>query len=262
MNVKQHFIDLLKILLCGEALFCTFFTVIDLTYFLSIPDYKQLQNIATHIDQNDFSNLTWRLTLNSALLSLFMLQHSLMSASKIKDLFKYYGFQVIYRSLYIISTSVVLSQLTKNWQLCPHVILWQVNLNYRPYYWLFISSHTLAWLLIYIGNICVDVTELLGIKQVYYSICNLPEPSERKSCQLNRLNCHMRHPSFIGFVFIFWWFPIMTLDRLLLATITTLYMYLAWNTDDSDYAYQKYQFQRKHHELQQINRLPYNGNAY
>lgn len=42
---------------------------------------------------------------------------------------------------------------------------------------------------------------------------------------------------------------ICSLDRLLLATLWTLYMFIAWKTDAHDVAYQKIQLQRKKAEL-------------
>lgn len=41
-----------------------------------------------------------------------------------------------------------------------------------------------------------------------------------------------------------------SIDRLLLATVFSLYMYIAWNTDENDYTYQKMQYERKYHELE------------
>lgn len=48
-----------------------------------------------------------------------------------------------------------------------------------------------------------------------------------------------------------------SLDRFLLATILTSYMYVGWNTDESDYYYHKYQYERKHFELESLKRRSY-----
>lgn len=70
-----------------------------------------------------------------------------------------------------------------------------------------------------------------------------------KSPEFRRLLGHVRHPSFVGLTIILWVTNIMTLDRLILAIIWTLYMYIAWNTDDNDVVYHKSQFLRKKAEL-------------
>ncbi|KAJ8949997.1 hypothetical protein NQ318_002408 [Aromia moschata] len=279
MGIKQVILNFAKISLCSFGLIITFYMVMDFTYFLSIPAIKGVHYINRTNDP--WLNTSWALLANMALLSLFILQHSLLASNEIKNAFNAYSLQVIYRSLYVITTAGILLFLTRHWKSTPDVILWEMNLNYKPIFWIYASIHTVAWLIIYIGNICTDVTELLGIKQVYYSVVNLPDPNLRKSLQLQRLTNHMRHPSFLAFVLIFWLYPVMRaklmcpvcakklppiwcvlymlryLDRLLLAVILTAYMYIAWNTDERDYYYHKSQYERKYHELERLNRYSY-----
>ena len=47
---------------------------------------------------------------------------------------------------------------------------------------------------------------------------------------------------------MFYYIPL-SLDRLLLAIIWTVYMYLSWNTNKTDLEYQKYQLSKKKVEL-------------
>lgn len=85
--------------------------------------------------------------------------------------------------------------------------------------------------------------------QVYYDITGLFTPLLYKSRNLGRLYGHIRHPSFLGLTIILWATNVMSLDRLLLSILWTLYMYVAWNTDAQDVAYQRNQFGRKRHEM-------------
>ncbi|CAH1998639.1 unnamed protein product [Acanthoscelides obtectus] len=247
-TIGQRLFDLFKIVLCSFGVVTTFYMVIELTYFLSVPDYEKLERKS----RDPWLKTSWALLTNTALVSLFILQHSLLASLKIKDAFEVYGMKMIYRSLYVITTAGILLFLMRHWQTTPDTILWQLNLHYKPLWWVYAGIHFLSWVIIYIGNICTDVTELLGIKQVYYSVFNLPDPNLRKSAQLKRLTSHMRHPSFLAFLLIFWLYPVMSLDRLLLANILTMYMYIAWNTDERDYNYHKYQYERKHFELESL----------
>ncbi|KAJ8915846.1 hypothetical protein NQ315_004659 [Exocentrus adspersus] len=255
-KITQIISDCAKIVLGLSATGLTFSSVIDLTYFLSVPGFNNFKVIISQ-EQDPWLYTSWGLLVDTALLTLFVLQHSLLASSKIKDIFNSYGLQVIYRTLYVITTSAALLVLIKYWIGTPHVILWQYNMSHRPVFLLYSCIHVVAWLIIYVGNICTDVTELLGIKQVYYSMVKLPDPNVRKSFQLQRLTKHMRHPSFLAFVLIFWVYPVMSLDRLLLATILTCYMYIAWNPDDRDYHYHKLQYERKYHELDHLQQKYY-----
>jgi hypothetical protein len=64
------------------------------------------------------------------------------------------------------SSQVNLQILIRNWFNIPEVTLWKFNMNFRLFWWLYTTIHIIAWLIIYIGNICMDVNELIGIKQV------------------------------------------------------------------------------------------------
>lgn len=95
------------------------------------------------------------------------------------------------------------------WQNISQVSLWNFNPMSKIIYWIIMLIHTIAWVVIYVGNICMDLNELLGIKQIYYSIKNLPDPNTYKSKELRRLYSHIRHPSFLGFLLILWIVPVM-----------------------------------------------------
>ncbi|XP_066256060.1 nurim homolog [Euwallacea similis] len=238
-------LKLIKLLFALSSFICVFYVILELTYFLSFP------KPVLHSKEDLWLTTSRALLTDMVLLSLFVLQHSAMASESFKSLLYNLRISDISRSIYITATAAVLLVAIKYWTFAPYV-LWDINLNYKPVLYLYIGFHCIAWTVIYVANVCTDVTELLGLKQVYYSIMNLPNPNLRKSLRLQKLNAHMRHPSFLGFLLVFWFIPVMSLDRLLLATILTGYMYIAWNTDGEDYNYQKYMFQRKHHELERL----------
>ncbi|KAK9891925.1 hypothetical protein WA026_017409 [Henosepilachna vigintioctopunctata] len=249
MEPKKLFINIIKCIICCFGLIFTFFSIIALMLFLSDPYKKRL----TGFPRKDvWLSISWSLFIDMLLISTFIVQHSVLASSKIKLFFKRFGLEDLYRSFYIISTSLVLQVLISNWLYIPEITIWKLNLNYKPVWWLYFGIHTISWILIYVGNICMDVNELLGIKQVIYSMKNLPDPNRRKSQELKNLSNHLRHPSFLAFTLLFWMNSTMSLDQLLLATIFSSYMYVAWNTDHDDYIYQKNQYLLKFHELQKV----------
>lgn len=248
--MKLNLSNFFHIGICGIGIIFTLWTMADLMYFLSYP----FRNKQTYIFKNDFwISVSWSLLVNTSLVILFIIQHSVMSSEQIKSFFNTYNLNPIYRSIYIICTSLVLQILIKNWLYTPELILWELNFNLNSVHWLYFGIHIISWVLIYVGNICMDVNELLGVKQVLYYLKKLPNPSNLKSPQLNRLYVRLRHPSFLAFFLIFWCTSVMSLDRFLLATILSLYMYIAWNTEFEDYSYQKDQYELKFHELQYLN---------
>lgn len=94
------------------------------------------------------------------------------------------------------------------WTAIPEVHLWAVQSKILE--WLVGAAHMYAWTVIYMGSISMDLTELLGVKQVYYDMNGFAEPLTFKSKQLRRLYLHMRHPSFISFSIILLVCPVMS----------------------------------------------------
>ncbi|XP_017875090.1 nurim homolog isoform X3 [Ceratina calcarata] len=114
------------------------------------------------------------------------------------------------------------------------------------------SNVSLLWPLstdMTLGCLMMDLSELAGLKQVYYKFSSRPCPIVMKSRGLLRYYMHMRHPSLTGFLIIFWIHPYMTLDRLLLASILTIYMGLMWTIDKEDYDYHAHLVKLKQNEL-------------
>lgn len=74
---------------------------------------------------------------------------------------------------------------------------------------LFSSLHVFAWSIVYSGCIMMDIAELCGLKQIWYRVSKINSPLDKKSRELRRYMRHMRHPSFTGFLFILWIYPIM-----------------------------------------------------
>nr|CAD7396703.1 unnamed protein product [Timema poppensis] len=95
-------------------------------------------------------------------------------------------------------------------------------------------------------------SDISPIYLVYYYLNGWDDPLTLKSSELQRLISHQRHPSFVSFFFIFWVHPYMSVDRLIMAVIMTLYMVCAWKVDDIDFEYQERQFQRKEIELSHV----------
>lgn len=214
-----------------------------LTYFLSCHESAHEAEDASDTEQ---SSVTWALLVDMSLLSIFMVQHSAMSTDFAKRLFCNLHIDYINRTVYNVASCLCLHLLLSNWQVVSAITLWEVDTITNNFYWYtFAGCHVLAWSIIYSGCLMMDISELSGLKQVYYKITGLPSPMEIKSRELSRYYSHMRHPSFTGFLLILWIHPFMTIDRLLLASILTAYMALMWNVDQEDYNYNAVLFKRK-----------------
>nr|CAD7260101.1 unnamed protein product [Timema shepardi] len=264
-------------------------------------------------------DLVWALLVDMSLLCTFMLQHTVMARPVIKVLYNKLGLSIVERSVYNLTASLALQLLIQHWVALRDPV-WRINtVEHNACWWMFAISHGYCWATIYLGSLTMDLSELLGIKQlanalvvlssttevgeievrisvgglhhskcsllvtlmarhrsrglallerwvytiswnsddkdqpmVYYYLNGWDDPLTLKSSELQRLISHQRHPSFVSFFFIFWVHPYMSVDRLIMAVIMTLYMVCAWKVDDIDFEYQERQFQRKEIELSHV----------
>ncbi|KZC08282.1 Nurim like protein [Dufourea novaeangliae] len=171
-----------------------------------------------------------------SLLSIFIVQHTLMASDFVKHLFCKVYIDYMGRSVYNVASAMALHLLLNQWQIIPSISLWKLDTSSNNVLWfIFTAFHVLGWSIIYSGCLMMDIAELTGLKEIYYKFSSRPSPVAMKSKELLRYYSHMRHPSFTGFIIILWIYPYMTLDRILLASILTVYMALMWTIDKEDY---------------------------
>ncbi|XP_044577787.1 nurim homolog isoform X1 [Cotesia glomerata] len=237
--MKMMFRNLISLLLGCISIFYTIYVVYCLIYFISNHNQNH-KAVQTSGNDDNAESLTaaWNILMNLYLLFLFLIQHSVMASRIIKRLYKKLNISEYERSIYNALSSVCLDYLMRNWKPVPLITLWEVNTESNMYSWILFSAlHLFGWLIILGGCCMLDVTELLGWKQIYCKVLNKPGALAVKSKEYQRYLDHMRHPSFVGFIITFWIHPYMTIDRFLLSFIITIYMLMIWNIDESDYKY-------------------------
>ena len=142
---------------------------------------------------------------NTIWLVLFILHHSFGKHESVKNFFAKIGFKTIERAVYNVVSSLILLQMVENWTIANKWTLWSFAVEeYSPIWYIYVLSHATFWFIIFGGSLLMDVPEILGIKQVYYDVKGLNDPSLYKALQHNRLLASIRHPSYIGFSLLFW----------------------------------------------------------
>ncbi|XP_054012214.1 nurim homolog [Hylaeus anthracinus] len=239
----------ITVVTCVVCYLYTLFVLYNLTYFLSHHE-KDEETIITSEKDESYDSALWLLIINMSLLSTFMLQHTLMANDFTKHLFCKLHMDYMERSIYNVASAMTLYLLINQWQIIPSIALWKFDTSTNDTLWYtFTVFHVLAWSTIYTGCLMMDISELAGIKQIYYKFSLLPSPMMTKSRELLRYYSHMRHPSFIGFLIILWIHPYMTLDRVLLSSMLTVYMALRWSIDKEDCTYHASLMRMKEREL-------------
>lgn len=184
------------------ALSITLYSIGKFIIFVSLPNKNGGKSSAASSE--------WKFTLralfnNSIWLVLFILHHSLGKHEIVKKTLEKLGLKTLERAAYNVISSYLLLQMVERWMTVNKWTIWSFAVkDYSPIWYICILTHSLFWLVIFGGTLLMDAPEILGIKQVYYEVKGLNDPSLYKAIPHNRLLAHIRHPSYIGFSLIFW----------------------------------------------------------
>ncbi|XP_043921964.1 nurim [Protopterus annectens] len=245
-------------LLCLLNFIFVFGTGVEFIRFISLQAIFYNISGAVQQPKGDDANREWNIILRDprvlrplavdlGLIIVFILQHSLMATSTIKRWITGI-FGVLQRSLYVFSTSVVLQVIMRYWQPVRDApLIWSASTvpwnTWIPL--ICFVLHFFAWLIIFTIILIFDYAELMGVKQIYYYCLGLEDPLSMKSLRAQRLYSHLRHPVYLEFLLILWAVPCLSLDRVLLATLFTLYLTCGHSLDEQDYRYLRVQLDRK-----------------
>jgi len=181
------------------------------------------------IDSGAPGPLPLALIVNTALLGLFAVQHSLMARPAFKRWWKAIVPDSVERSTYVIFSSLALVLLFWQWQPMPQPI-WSVTdptgvVILRVVFWA-------GWALVFLSTFLINHFELFGLRQVWCRLTGktLPPPAFRTPS----LYRHVRHPLYLGFLLAFWSTPVMSMGHLLFAAATTGYILIAIQLEERD----------------------------
>lgn len=185
------------------SLSITLYSIVKFILFVSTPSgSKKIDGV---IKTSELKHSIRALFNNTIWLVLFILHHSFGKHESIKNFFHRFGFKTLERAVYNVISSLILLQMVERWAVVNKWTLWSFTISdYSTVWYAYTLIHSLLWLIIFGGSLLMDVPEILGIKQVYYDVKGLNDPSLYKAIQHNRLLTHIRHPSYIGFSLLFW----------------------------------------------------------
>lgn len=169
------------------------------------------------------------LGINLALLLLFAVQHSVMARPAFKRWWTRLIPPAAERSTYVLFSSLALAVLFLFWQPMGGT-LWHVENPFgrAAIYVLFAAG----WGLVMASTHLINHYDLFGVRQVllhYRGEAYTPLPFSTPS-----LYRYVRHPLYIGWLFVFWSTPTMTVAHLVFALGTTAYILLAIRWEERD----------------------------
>jgi methanethiol S-methyltransferase len=169
------------------------------------------------------------LLINSLLLGLFAVQHSVMARPWFKKAWTKLVPQTVERSTYVLFSSLALMLLFALWQPMGGVI-WNVeNSSARA---ILYGIYAIGLLTVLITTLLINHFDLFGLRQVWLNL--LGRPYKSLGFTTPGPYRYVRHPLYVGWLLSFWATPTMTVAHLVFAVATTLYIFVAIQFEEQD----------------------------
>jgi protein-S-isoprenylcysteine O-methyltransferase Ste14 len=182
------------------------------------------------------------LLVNSALLGVFAIQHTIMARKPFKRWLTQLMPASAERSTFVLVASILLLVAFYFWIPMPDIV-WQVDNEAGRMF--LTGTYFLGWFLVFFATFLINHFDLFGLRQVYLELRKQPyRPLVFRTASLYKF---VRHPLLLGFLIAFWSAPVMTQGRLLFAVLTTAYIFVGIQFEERDLvkehgeAYRRYQ---------------------
>ncbi len=169
------------------------------------------------------------LSIDLVLLALFAVQHSVMARPAFKRWWTRFIPASAERSTYVLASSLALIALFALWQPLGGT-LWNVTDDIAQI--VLYSLYAFGWLLILASSYLINHFDLFGLRQVWLQL--IDRPYTELKFVMPSLYRVVRHPLYVGWLFVFWATPTMTATHLFFAVGTTLYILIAVRFEERD----------------------------
>lgn len=203
--------------------------VIFLVAFLYAIGFVSGLVVPKTIDSGVPGALLPSLVVDTLLLGVFAVQHSVMARPAFKRATSKIVPQPIERSVYVLLSSLALMLLFWQWRPAP-TIVWDVHAPLvRGAIWVLAA---LGWTTVLSSTFLINHFDLFGLRQVWaYRRTGETPPSEFVTPLFYKV---VRHPLYLGFLVAFWAAPTMTVGHVFFAFATTAYVLIAIQLEERD----------------------------
>jgi protein-S-isoprenylcysteine O-methyltransferase Ste14 len=184
---------------------------------------------STQLDSPATTSFSTALVIDTLLLGVFALQHSIMARRWFKSWWTQVVPWAIERSTYVLFASLALDLLFWQWRPLGGTV-WSIN---QPVARLLVwAVFAYGWLQVLVMTFFINHFDLFGLRQVWlyligrqYTHVGFATPAPYR---------FVRHPLYLGFMLAFWAAPTMTVAHLIFAAATTVYIVLAIQFEERD----------------------------
>ncbi len=239
----KRFMFFLYGVVCYGIFFITFLYAVGFVGNLMVPK---------SVDYGEQGGTGGVLLVNTLLLSLFAIQHSVMARQGFKKWWTRLVPKPIERSTYVLFSSAALIALFWFWRPMTEIV-WQTHNAILVV--ALTAGYFLGWGIVLFGTFLINHFNLFGLQQVYLNLRKreLEKPKFVKPLFYKVV----RHPLMLGFIIAFWSTPLMTFGHLLFALSSTGYILVAIQLEERDLVrFHGEEYVRYQHEVSQIIPMP------
>jgi protein-S-isoprenylcysteine O-methyltransferase Ste14 len=181
------------------------------------------------IDDGAVVPLAEALAINTLLLGLFAVQHTVMARPAFKRAWTKIVPKPAERSTFVLFASLILILLFWQWRPMPAPVWTVTDPAWSAALWALSAT---GWAILFIATFLISHFELFGLTQVWRRFTGRePKPQQFTTPLFYK---YVRHPLYVGFIIAFWSTPQMSVGHLFFAIATTGYILVGIYFEERD----------------------------
>jgi protein-S-isoprenylcysteine O-methyltransferase Ste14 len=203
------------------AIYSIVIYVLFLGVFVYAIGFVEGVGVPKNLDTGPGGDVLWTLLIDTGLLTLFALQHSVMARPVFKRVWTRIIPAEIERSTFVLCASAALAFLCWQWRPLPQPV-WVVDAPVAA--WALRAVSWSGWAMLLISTFLISHFQLFGLTQGTAQLRGRNVPVLAFVTPL--FYRYLRHPLYLGFLLAFWATPRMTFGHLFFAIATTGYIFV------------------------------------